>query len=239
MKINKLLVSICLLAVSCSPSKKAMQTGQKEQITLTQIKYSKKEALHLNIWRMLESYTYMYAKCPKNANDLIMLIERSDRDYRLINDNVYQFLKKNKDNLIFFTSADSVTTIYNGKIKESRIVERADYIQPCDYMASNQVYFFDETGLYVCSDTLSTLVIERLFREYWSYFYITKDNSDREIIFEKTKFEYTSGSLKNLCRDEFLDIEQSPLIKTTFSYLDSLAQANSFSRIIASGFIDN
>lgn len=49
---------------------------------------------------------------------------------------------------------------------------------------------------------------------------------------------YTPNSLKDLCGNELLDINRSPLIKNTFNYLDSLARTNNFSRIIASGFID-
>ncbi len=230
-------ILLCIfIGISCSATKTATQVSH-DEITLIETKYSKKEMLQFNTWRVLESYTSIYSRCPRGADDLIILIERSNEDYQMINNNVYKFLKKNRDNLIFVSSPDSVTTIYRGKIKESRIAERAEFVSPCNSVNISSAYFFDKDGLYVSRDTLSSKAVQRLFREYYSYYYKTKDSPD-SIIFKKTEFEYTSNRLKDLCGDEILDINRSTLINNTFYYLDSLAKANNFSRIIATGFID-
>ena len=135
-------------------------------------------------------------------------------------------------------SPDSVTTIYRGKITDQRIVERVEFASPCSSVDMSLVYFFDEDGLYVSRDSLSSEAVQRLYREYWSYSYAMRGNPGDKILFEKTKFEYPPNSLKDLCGNELLDINRSVLIKNTFNYLDSLARANNFSRIIASGFIN-
>lgn len=137
-----------------------------------------------------------------------------------INKNAYEFLKKNRNNLIFVVSPDSVITIYRGKITDQRIVKRAEFASSCNSVNILSVDFFDEDDLYVSRDSLSSEAIKRLFREYRSYYYVTKDNPGNKILFEKTKFEYTHNSLKDLCGNELLDINQSPLIKNTFNYLD-------------------
>lgn len=232
-----LIILLLYIGVSCSVNKKAIQSNQ-DEITLIKTKYNKKEMLSFNLWRTLNVYNSIYLRCPRRVDDLIVLIERLGEDYQMINENAYQFLKKNRNNLIFVISPDSVTTIYRGKITEQRIVERAEFASPCNSVDMSLVDFFDEDGLYVSRDSLSSEVVQRLYREYWSYFYATRDNPGDKVLFEKTKFEYTPSSLKDLCGNELLDINRSPLIKNTFNYLDSLARANNFSRIIASGFID-
>lgn len=146
MKIYLFLAFICLFVASCNISKNSIQTDNEEQITLTKTKWSEKQTLYFNLWQVLESYTHIYFKCPRNVEDLMMLIERSNEDYRMINNNVYRFLKRNKNNLIFVISADSVTTIYNCKIKPNRILVKADYVKACDNIHLAQVNFFDEQG---------------------------------------------------------------------------------------------
>lgn len=234
---STLIILWLFIGVSCSVNKKAIQSNH-DEITLIKTKYNKKEMLSFNLWRTLDVYTSIYLRCPRRADDLIVLIERLGEDYQMINENAYQFLKKNRNNLIFVVSPDSVTTIYRGKITDQHIVERAKFASLCSSVAVPCVNFFDKDDLYVSRDSLSSEVVQRLYREYWSYSYATKDNLGNKILFEKTKFEYTPNSLKDLCGNELLDINRSPLIKNTFNYLDSLAHANSFSRIIASGFID-
>lgn len=231
-----LIILLLYIGVSCSVNKKANQSNH-DEITLIKTKYNKKEMLSFNLWRTLNVYTSIYLRCPRRADDLIVLIERLGEDYQMINENAYQFLKKNRNNLIFNVSPDSMTTIYRGKITDQRIVERAKFASPCSSVDMSRVDFFDKDDLYVSCDSLSSEAVQRLFREYLSCYYATKDSHDNKILFEKTKFEYKPNSLKDLCGDKILDINQSPLIKNTFNYLDSLALANNFSRIIASGYI--
>lgn len=191
---------------------------------------------------LLDAYTSTYNKTPQNANDLMTFIDRMDKDARLICEGIYRFdyqylyLKDNQDKLIFVT--DSLVSIFYKKIKPENLLIQTSISSPCNSVAVPCVNFFDDDDLYVSRDSLSSEAVQRLYREYWSYSYATRDNPGNKILFEKTKFEYTPSSLKDLCGNELLDINRSPLIKNTFNYLDSLARANNFSRIIASGFID-
>ena len=168
-------------------------------------------------------------------------IDRMVKDSRLICEGIYRFdyqylyLKDNQDKLIFVT--DSLVSIFYKKIKPENLLIQTSISSPCNSVAVPCVNFFDDDDLYVSRDSLSSEAIQRLYREYWSYSYAIKGNPNK-ILFEKTKFEYTPNSLKDLCGNQLLDINRSPLIKNTFNYLDSLARANNFSRIIASGFID-
>lgn len=190
---------------------------------------------------LLDAYTSTYNKTPQNANDLMTFIDRMDKDSRLICEGIYRFdyqylyLKDNQDKLIFVT--DSLVSIFYKKIKPENLLIQTSISSPCNSVAVPCVNFFDDDDLYVSRDSLSSEAIQRLYREYWSYSYAIKGNPNK-ILFEKTKFEYTPNSLKDLCGNQLLDINRSPLIKNTFNYLDSLARANNFSRIIASGFID-
>lgn len=190
---------------------------------------------------LLDAYTSTYNKTPQNANDLMTFIDRMVKDSRLICEGIYRFdyqylyLKDNQDKLIFVT--DSLVSIFYKKIKPENLLIQTSISSPCNSVAVPCVNFFDDDDLYVSRDSLSSEAIQRLYREYWSYSYAIKGNPNK-ILFEKTKFEYTPNSLKDLCGNQLLDINRSPLIKNTFNYLDSLARANNFSRIIASGFID-
>lgn len=233
-----LLAFISFSVTSCDVSKKSMQTEQEEQITLTKTKWSKKEALHFNFGRILESYTHIYSKCPQNVDDLIIYIERSNEDYRMINDNVYQYLIRNKDNLVFVKSADSVTTIYNGKVTPSRFVVEAGYVQPCENINSVQVNFFDEQGYWFRLDSLSEEVTERLKAEYWRYLQETKDRRGVGVANIRTILDYTPARLKDLCDNKTLNTEKSIFFKNTFNFLDSLASNYNMSRITAPSFID-
>lgn len=234
-----LLSFICLLVISCDTSKKVVQANQEEQITLKKTKWNKKEALYYNFWLLLESYTQIYSKSPQNATDLMIFIERSNEDYQMINENVFQFLKKNKNNLIFFTSVDSVTTIYNGKIEPNRVVTRADFVHSCDKINMAQVNLFDEQGYWFRSDSLSGLVAERLKTEYWKHLQETKEMRGNGITYSRTILEYTPAGLKDLCNNKPLKVEQSKFFKNTYNFLDSLAFGHNISRITAPGFIDN
>lgn len=204
-------------------------------------KYGDKEKFGWDIWMLLVAYTSTYNKTPQNANDLMTFIDRMDKDSRLICEGIYRFdyqylyLKDNQDKLIFVT--DSLVSIFYKKIKPENLLIQTSISSPCNSVAVPCVNFFDDDDLYVSRDSLSSEAIQRLYREYWSYSYAIKGNPNK-ILFEKTKFEYTPNSLKDLCGNQLLDINRSPLIKNTFNYLDSLARANNFSRIIASGFID-
>ncbi|WP_418977199.1 hypothetical protein [Alistipes finegoldii] len=204
-------------------------------------KYGDKEKFGWDIWMLLDAYTSTYNKTPQNANDLMTFIDRMDKDSRLICEGIYRFdyqylyLKDNQDKLIFVT--DSLVSIFYKKIKPENLLIQTSISSPCNSVAVPCVNFFDDDDLYVSRDSLSSEAIQRLYREYWSYSYAIKGNPNK-ILFEKTKFEYTPNSLKDLCGNQLLDINRSPLIKNTFNYLDSLARANNFSRIIASGFID-
>ena len=204
-------------------------------------KYGDKEKFGWDIWMLLDAYTSTYNKTPQNANDLMTFIDRMVKDSRLICDGIYRFdyqylyLKDNQDKLIFVT--DSLVSIFYKKIKPENLLIQTSISSPCNSVAVPCVNFFDDDDLYVSRDSLSSEAIQRLYREYWSYSYAIKGNPNK-ILFEKTKFEYTPNSLKDLCGNQLLDINRSPLIKNTFNYLDSLARANNFSRIIASGFID-
>jgi hypothetical protein len=238
-KIYLLFTFICLLVISCDISKKVVQTDQEEQITLTKTKWSKKEALHYNFWHILESYTQIYSRSPKNAEDLMIFIERSNEDYQMVNYNVYQFLKKNKSNLIFVTSVDSVTTIYNGKIEPNKVVIKADFEQSCDKINLAQVNFFDEQGHWFRLDSLSDLVADRLKTEYWRYLQETKDRRGNGITYTRTILEYTPARLKDLCNNKTLNVEQSKFFENTIDFLDSLASNYNISRITAPSFIDN
>ena len=204
-------------------------------------KYGDKEKFGWDIWMLLDAYTSTYNKTPQNANDLMTFIDRMDKDSRLICEGIYRFdyqylyLKDNQDKLIFVT--DSLVSIFYKKIKPENLLIQTSISSPCNSVAVPCVNFFDDDDLYVSRDSLSSEAIQRLYREYWSYSYAIQGNHNK-ILFEKTKFEYTPNSLKDLCGNQLLDINRSPLIKNTFNYLDSLARANNFSRIIASGFID-
>ena len=202
-------------------------------------KYGDKEKFGWDIWMLLDAYTSTYNKTPQNANDLMTFIDRMVKDSRLICEGIYrfdyQYLKDNQDKLIFVT--DSLVSIFYKKIKPENLLIQTSISSPCNSVAVPCVNFFDDDDLYVSRDSLSSEAIQRLYREYWSYSYAIKGNPNK-ILFEKTKFEYTPNSLKDLCGNQLLDINRSPLIKNTFNYLDSLARANNFSRIIASGFID-
>lgn len=204
-------------------------------------KYGDKEKFGWDIWMLLDAYTSTYNKTPQNANDLMTFIDRMDKDSRLICEGIYRFdyqylyLKDNQDKLIFVT--DSLVSIFYKKIKPENLLIQTSISSPCNSVAVPCVNFFDDDDLYVSRDSLSSEAIQRLYREYWSYSYAIKGNPNK-ILFEKTKFEYTPNSLKDLCGNQLLDINRSLLIKNTFNYLDSLARANNFSRIIASGFID-
>ena len=204
-------------------------------------KYGDKEKIGWDIWMLLDAYTSTYNKTPQNANDLMTFIDRMVKDSRLICEGIYRFdyqylyLKDNQDKLIFVT--DSLVSIFYKKIKPENLLIQTSISSPCNSVAVPCVNFFDDDDLYVSRDSLSSEAIQRLYREYWSYSYAIKGNPNK-ILFEKTKFEYTPNSLKDLCGNQLLDINRSPLIKNTFNYLDSLARANNFSRIIASGFID-
>lgn len=204
-------------------------------------KYGDKEKFGWDIWMLLDAYTSTYNKTPQNANDLMTFIDRMVKDSRLICEGIYRFdyqylyLKDNQDKLIFVT--DSLVSIFYKKIKPENLLIETSISSPCNSVAVPCVNFFDDDDLYVSRDSLSSEAIQRLYREYWSYSYAIKGNPNK-ILFEKTKFEYTPNSLKDLCGNQLLDINRSPLIKNTFNYLDSLARANNFSRIIASGFID-
>ena len=204
-------------------------------------KYGDKEKFGWDIWMLLDAYTSTYNKTPQNANDLMTFIDRMVKDSRLICEGIYRFdyqylyLKDNQDKLIFVT--DSLVSIFYKKIKPENLPIQTSISSPCNSVAVPCVNFFDDDDLYVSRDSLSSEAIQRLYREYWSYSYAIKGNPNK-ILFEKTKFDYTPNSLKDLCGNQLLDINRSPLIKNTFNYLDSLARANNFSRIIASGFID-
>ena len=204
-------------------------------------KYGDKEKFGWDIWMLLDAYTSTYNKTPQNANDLMTFIDRMVKDSRLICEGIYRFdyqylyLKDNQDKLIFVT--DSLVSIFYKKIKPENLLIQTSISSPCNSVAVPCVNFFDDDDLYVSRDSLSSEAIQRLYREYWSYSYAIKGNPNK-ILFEKTKFEYTPNSLKDLCGNQLLDINRSPLIKNTFNYLDSVARANNFSRIIASGFID-
>ena len=204
-------------------------------------KYGDKEKFGWDIWMLLDAYTSTYNKTPQNANDLMTFIDRMVKDSRLICEGIYRFdyqylyLKDNQDKLIFVT--DSLVSIFYKKVKPENLLIQTSISSPCNSVAVPCVNFFDDDDLYVSRDSLSSEAIQRLYREYWSYSYAIKGNPNK-ILFEKTKFEYTPNSLKDLCGNQLLDINRSPLIKNTFNYLDSLARANNFSRIIASGFID-
>ena len=204
-------------------------------------KYGDKEKFGWDIWMLLDAYTSTYNKTPQNANDLMTFIDRMVKDSRLICEGIYRFdyqylyLKDNQDKLIFVT--DSLVSIFYKKIKPENLLIQTSISSPCNSVAVPCVNFFDDDDLYVSRDSLSSEAIQRLYREYWSYSYAIKGNPNK-ILFEKTKFEYTPNSLKDLCGNQLLDINRSPLINNTFNYLDSLARANNFSRIIASGFID-
>ena len=204
-------------------------------------KYGDKEKFGWDIWMLLDAYTSTYNKTPQNANDLMTFIDRMVKDSRLICEGIYRFdyqylyLKDNQDKLIFVT--DSLVSIFYKKIKPENLLIQTSISSPCNSVAVPCVNFFDDDDLYVSRDSLSSEAIQRLYREYSSYSYAIKGNPNK-ILFEKTKFEYTPNSLKDLCGNQLLDINRSPLIKNTFNYLDSLARANNFSRIIASGFID-
>ena len=195
-------------------------------------KYGDKEKFGWDIWMLLDAYTSTYNKTPQNANDLMTFIDRMVKDSRLICEGIYRF---DQDKLIFVT--DSLVSIFYKKIKPENLLIQTSISSPCNSVAVPCVNFFDDDDLYVSRDSLSSEAIQRLYREYWSYSYAIKGNPNK-ILFEKTKFEYTPNSLKDLCGNQLLDINRSPLIKNTFNYLDSLARANNFSRIIASGFID-
>lgn len=204
-------------------------------------KYGDKEKFGWDMWMLLDAYTSTYNKTPQNANDLMTFIDRMDKDSRLICEGIYRFdyqylyLKDHQNKLIFV--ADSSMSIFYKKIKPENLLIQTSISSPCNSVAVPRVDFFDEDGLYVSRDSLSSEAVQRMYREYWSYSYVTRNNPDK-ILFEKTKFEYTPNSLMDLCGNELLDINRSQLIKNTFDYLDSLARANNFSRIIASGFID-
>lgn len=205
-------------------------------------KYGDREKFGWDLSMLLDAYTSTYNKTPQNANDLMTFIDRMDKDSRLICDGMYVYdfqylyLKDHYNKLIFVT--DSLISIYYKKNKPENLLIQKSISCPCNSVAVPRVDFFDEDGLYVSRDSLSSEAVQRLYREYWSYSYATRGNPGDKILFEKTKFEYAPNSLKDLCGNELLDINRSPLIKNTFNYLDSLARANNFSRIIASGFID-
>lgn len=204
-------------------------------------KYGDREKFGWDLSMLFDAYTSTYNETPLNANDLMTFIDRMDKDSRLICEGMYVYdfqylyLKDHQDKLIFVT--DSLVSIFYKKIKPENLLIQKSISYPCNSVAVPRVDFFDKDDLYVSCDSLSSEVIQRLYREYWSYSYATKDNHNR-ILFEKTKFEYTPNSLKDLCGNELLDINRSPLIKNTFCFLDSLARTNNFSRIIASGYID-
>ena len=239
MKINLFIAFICFFIASCNISKESIQTDNEEQITLIKTKWSGKQALHYNLWQILESYTHLYSRFPRNVEDLMIFIERSNEDYRMINNNVYRFLKKNKNSLIFVISTDSVTTIYNGKIKPNRILVKANYVKACDNINLAQVNFFDEQGYWFRVDCLADSVAERLKTEYWRHLQETKDRRGFGVAYTRTILEYTPDSLKDLCNNKILNIEESKFLQNTFNFLDSLASNYKISRITSPSFIDN
>lgn len=194
-------------------------------------KYGDKEKFGWDIWMLLDAYTSTYNKTPQNANDLMTFIDRMDKDSRLICEGIYRFdyqylyLKDNQDKLIFVT--DSLVSIFYKKIKPENLLIQTSISSPCNSVAVPCVNFFDDDDLYVSRDSLSSEAIQRLYREYWSYSYAIKGNPNK-ILFEKTKFEYTPNSLKDLCGNQLLDINRSPLIKNTFNYLDSPCSRKQF-----------
>jgi hypothetical protein len=225
-----LTLSVILLFLSCA------KFGYNDRA------YGDKENFGLDLAMLIRNYSDTYNKSPQSAKDLMIFIDRMDENSRLICEGCYRYdyqylyLKNNKDKLIFVT--DSLISVYYKNIENNNLLIQISTSNPCSSVDVPSAVFFDKDDLYVWSDTLSMITVSRIFREYWGYYFKTKDNTNREIIFEKTKFEYTPNQLKDLCKGEVLDINRSPFIKNTFDYLDSLAYANDFSRIIASGFID-
>jgi hypothetical protein len=208
----------------------------------TEVKFSKKESLHFNLWRVIESYTETYSRCPKTTDDLTMYIDRVGDDYKMINQHVYQVLKRNEHDLIFVTTADSVTTIYKGIVKKNRIVERADFVGPCGSLRTSTLNLFDSQGYYFEDESLTKQINEALKGIYIAYREHLKPTPDVHRTgspYDKIIVEFTlSGTLRDLCNGSYIDLSQSEFYSEIYNCLHKIASDNNLSRIITPTYVD-
>lgn len=221
--------SVSLLLVSCGVNKTIRENDDNRY---GQTKVTKKEVLSQDLWTLVNYYTMTYNKFPEKTKDLLFYIKRLDYNDKQTYSDLYKFLQKNQDKLIFVS--DSTLSIYDKIMNQTNLLTENSLRSPCEYI-SNKAFFFDDLGYYYTSDSLSEIVIDRLSHEYKTYYY---RNHRENSTYEKTLLEYRLGDLRDLCNGKSLNIDQSAFYKNTYNFLDSLARANNMSRITIPSFVD-
>jgi hypothetical protein len=93
---------VILFVIFSIPSCGVKKNINKEEVQIV----NKKESFALDMGMLIEFYTKTKMKTPTSSNDLISYIESMDEGSKLIYLRQYDYLKKNKEKLIFTTSVE-------------------------------------------------------------------------------------------------------------------------------------
>ena len=216
----------------------------KENNDFVTIKASKKDAFIFYLSEIFGSYVRTYYKSPRNTEDLILDIEKRDLfSYAEGVDNVYRYLKKNKDKLIIVSDSLS-SSIYYKKIKDKKILMIETPDGPCVSIRRAIFSLYDIGGYYFVSDSLNDVAKFNLIEINKKYenTLIRAENELRSLKFgssyEKIILEYTTSGLMDLCIYQRIDLDKSYYYKEIYEFLDEFAKINNISRIVMPSFVD-
>lgn len=236
-KISLLVGVISLLSLSCSNNQMGFDKDKWRDLDM--------EGFAYHSWMLLSAYTSTYDKSPENANDLLIFIERQDSSSRQFYNSHYEYFNENRHKLIFRTEVEDSTSyvaIYYKKVNPKNLLIRAPYESPFVHMDfSSRINFFDKNGYYLMNDSLQHDVWKRMIdiSADFKVNLMPSDDIDRYgVKYVRKTLEHTPNALSDLSAKRSIDYQQSPFFTQIYEYLDSIAVANDYSRIIVPSFVD-
>ena len=200
--------------------------------------YGDRETFTWQLVGILESYSNVYNKTPRSADDILIFMEGDGFDSILTRHYpVYRYLRKNRNKLLF-TPADSLIEFYYKRIDSLHLGIRMLPCEPCSCIGSAEILTFDCNGYVMKRDSILASRIKGRLRSAWSDYYLHHRNRTDSVKFDRIIMEYTPNRLINLCKNEPLDTINSTYFGNMYKFLDSLAAINKFSRITVPCFIE-
>lgn len=195
---------------------------------------------------LISFYSRVYGYNPACSNDFIKLLEKekvdNDLDFQLFYNNLYQYFKDNDSNLIFESgfdsnSGDSTIAIYYKYARKSNLILKTSTTSPCVSMHRAQFIFFDKQGMHFFSDSLATILRNRLTDiGRANAEFLKKDTSNRYVW---AIFDYTlDGNLVDVCSKRAVNYKDSPYSTNLHDLLKDFAITNKLSRIRVPTFTD-
>lgn len=235
-KISLLSVIAILLLDACS----------REQMGYNSKKWGDTTDFIFHLSNLLNFYTATYNTLPNSIDDILIFIDGMDNVSGGVFDNQYEYFTINKDKLIVLSElidSKPYVAIYYKEVEDRNLVIKVPFRGYCEEQFLDRIHFFDKRGHYTWDGDETYSRFDSINNHLTRISHKFPGGMRLDTINDRWRFsrigvEYTHDKLRDLCTNRSIDFQQSLFFTQIYEYLDSIAVANDYSRIIVSSFVD-